>query len=117
LTLAQLEALEERRAIELRHKRFNSALIVSTLVNLNRSPDSDAVSPFDLIPGYDVDPEEVEADKLRRSIKHGIALAFTQMRGASAQQVQAENSRMIERMTAEGVEDPEGLINEVFPEL
>jgi hypothetical protein len=117
ITLAQLEALEERRAIELRHARFNAALMTSALYNMNKSPDSPALSPFDFLAGYEQDPEEAEKDKLRRSVKHAVAIAFTQMKHKSPEEIQAEKSKMIERMTKSGVEDPEGLIREVFPDL
>jgi hypothetical protein len=90
---------------------------VSTLINLKRDPESKPISPFALLAGYEPDPEDEEKDKLRVSIKHAIAVAFTQMRGASPEQIQAEKARMIERMKADGVEDPEGLIREVFPDL
>jgi hypothetical protein len=117
LTLAQLEALEERRAIEVRQGRFNAALITSTLINSHRAEDSDPISPFDFLAGFERDEEEEERDKLRTSIKRAVALAFAQMRGLGPEAVQAEKAAMIQRMTASGVEDPEGLIREVFPEL
>jgi hypothetical protein len=116
ITLAQLEALEERRTIAIRHQRFNAALITSALINANRAADSPSVSPFDFLPGFD-NPEDDEKDKTRRSIKHAIAIAFTQMRGKSHEEIQAEKAAMIQRMEANGVEDPEELIREVFPEL
>ena len=117
MTLCQLEALEDRRMISIRHERFNAALITSALINANRSAESEAVSPFDFLVGYDTDPEDAEKEKLRRSIKHAIALAFAQKTFATPEDAQAEKARMIERMTNEGIEDPEGLIREVFPEL
>jgi hypothetical protein len=116
ITLAQLEALEERRAISIRHERFNAALITSALINANRSADSASVSPFDFLPGFDR-PEEDEKQKTRRSVKHAIALAFTQMKGKSREEILEEKSKMVARMKANGIEDPEGLIREVFPEL
>jgi hypothetical protein len=39
------------------------------------------------------------------------------MGNATPEQVQAEKARMILRMKAGGVEDPEQLIREVFPDL
>jgi hypothetical protein len=111
-----LEALEERRTIAIRHDRFNAALITSALINANRSADSASVSPFDFLPGFD-NEEEDEKQKTRRSVKHAIAIAFTQMKGMSREAVLIEKAAMVERMKANGVEDPEGLIREVFPEL
>jgi hypothetical protein len=116
LTLAQLEALEERRAIAIRHDRFNAALVTSALINANRSSDSPAVSPFDFLPGFE-NEEEDEKQKLRRSVKHAIAIAFTQMRDKSREDVLREKAAMCERMKANGIDDPEELIREVFPYL
>jgi hypothetical protein len=116
ITLAQLEALEERRAISIRHERFNAALITSALINANRSADSQSVSPFDFLPGFDR-PEEDEKEKIRRSVKHAIAIAFTQMKGKTREEILEEKTKMVSRMKANGIEDPEGLIREVFPEL
>ena len=117
LTLCQLEALEERRMIEIRHARFNAALITSTLYNAHRSQDSEALEVWDFIPGFDRDEDEIEADKMRRSIKHAISVAFAEMDTATAEEVQAEKVRMIARMKANGVDDPEQLIREVYPDL
>ena len=117
LTLAQIEALEERRSIEVRHARFNAALVSSTLINLNRPSDSEPVSPFDFLAGFELEPEEEERQKLRKSVKQAVALAFTQMKGASPDAIQAEKAAMIGRMRASGIEDPEELIREVFPSL
>jgi len=117
LTLPQLEALEERRAIEVRQGRFNAALITSALINANRTADSEAVSPFDFLAGYERDPEEEEARKLRRSTKQAIAAAFVDMAGQPREQILAARARMVEQMTANGVEDADGLIREVFPEM
>ena len=117
MTLAQLEALEERRMIEIRHARFNAALVTSALINGHRSADSEAVSPFDFLSGYGTDPADEEKEKLRRSVKHAVVLAFTQMAGMSRERLLAEKAKMIDRMTKSGVESPEELIREVFPEL
>ena len=118
LTLPELEALEERRTIALRHERFNAALVASALINSHRvSEDSPAVSPFDFLPGFDRDPEEEEREKTRKSVKHAVAAAFTEMRGATPEQVQAAKAQMVLGMTKSGIEDPEGLIREVFPEI
>ena len=75
------------------------------------------MSPFDLIAGMEEDPEERERRELRRSICHAVAVAFMEMKGATAEEVQAEKVRMIERMKASGVEDPEEIIREVYPDL
>jgi hypothetical protein len=117
ITLAQFEALEERRMIAVRHSRFNAALTASVVYNAHRGEDSEALSPFDFLPGFERDAEEEEAEKMRKSAKHAIAVAFSQMDGLSAHQVRVEKARMIHRMKLNGVEDPEELIREVFPDL
>lgn len=116
MTLAQLEALEERRMIAVRHARFNAALITSAIINAHRTGE-DAVSPFDFLAGYERDPEQEEKEKLRRSVKKTIAGALGNMFGASREKVLAERDRMIARMTAAGIEDPEDLFREVYPDL
>jgi hypothetical protein len=112
-----LEALEERRAIEVRHARFNAALVTSALCNANRAADSEAVTPFDFLAGFERDPDEMEAEKRRRSTKQAIAAAFVEMAGQPKEKILAERARMVESMTANGVEDADGLIREVFPEM
>ena len=103
--------------VTLEHARFNAGLVASILYNANRGEDTDALSPFDFLHGHQRDPEEIEAEKTRRSIKHAISVAFAEMGSATPEQVQAEKARMIQRMTASGVEDAEQLIREVYPDL
>lgn len=117
MTLAELEALEERRTIAVRHARFNAALIASATINMHRAPDSEGVSPFDYLSGFETDPEVAEKAKLRKSVKHAIGIAFTAMKAATKEQVQAEKAGMIRRLRDNGIEDPEELIREVFPDL
>jgi hypothetical protein len=117
LTLAEFEALEERRSIAIRHARFNAALVVSTLFNVNRGEDTPSMSPFDLIAGFEEDEEERERATLRRSVRQAVALAFMEMKGATPAQLQAEKMAMIARMKASGIEDPEEIIREVYPNL
>jgi hypothetical protein len=117
VTLPELESLEDRRNISIRHNRFNAALVATVLINANRAGDNEPVSPFDFIADFQRSPDEIEAEKLRKSIKSAIALAFVQMKGASREEVLAEKAAMIQRMTNNGVEDPEGLIREVYPDL
>ena len=117
LTLAQLEALGERRDIELRHARFNAALVTSVLINSHQSAESDATSPYDFVPGLDIDEEELEKQKLRKSIKHSIALAFTQMKCRTPEEAANAKADMLANMRKSGVEDPEGIFREVFPDL
>jgi len=119
LTLAGFEALEERRAIELRHARFNAALVTSTIYNANRGPDSEPLSPFDLIAGFEEDPEEVERRKMRQSVKQAVVVAFMEMakEKKTAEQIQAEKTKMVARMKASGFEDAEDIVREACPDL
>lgn len=119
LTLAEFEAFEDRRAIDLRHSRFNAALVASTIYNVNRHTDSGPLSPFDFIAGFETDPEDARKAELRQSVKRAVILAMTQLpKGVTRAQVLAEKGRMIERMKASGqVEDAEELFREAFPDL
>lgn len=117
LTLAQLEALEERRVIEIRHARFNTGLLASIIYNANRSAESEPLEVWDFVPGFARDPEEIEADKLRQSVRNGVLVAFTRMGKRTVSQVRAEAAAMIERMKAAGTEDAEQIVREVFEEV
>ena len=117
MTLAQLEALEERREFKIRHQRFNAGLIASAIFNANRvSTDSPALSAFDFIAGFQLDPEEEERDKLRRSIKHSIALTMIDLsRNKTPDEVKELKAKVLANLRKSGVEDAEELFNEVFP--
>lgn len=111
LTLAQLEALEERRRVQLRHDRFNAALTASAIINSNSET---KVSPFDFVPGFEPDPRDEE----RRNIKRSIATLFTRLPdNVTPAEVQALKQRTIERLKAQGIEDAVQLFHEVFPDL
>jgi hypothetical protein len=113
LTLAQLEALEERRAVRVRHSRFNSALVASILANTNRSGDSEAVSPFDFLAGFEESDEEIGKRKLRESTKAAIRVFVA---NTSPDGVKESLRRMVEKMKDGGeIDDPEELVREVFP--
>lgn len=112
MTLPQLEALETRRMVSIRHARFDAALITAAIVNANRSAESDSVSPFDFLQGFERDHEAEEKEKLRKSIKHGIVIAMCNFQG-TPEQLEAEKLRMVARMIDSGVEDPEQVLREV----
>lgn len=117
LTLPQLDALEERREIAIRHARFNAALITATIYNVNRG-ESKPLSAFDFIPGFDSDPVDEEKAELRRSVKHAIALAITDLpKTWSRAEVLAEKAKMVANMKRTGLEDAEEIFREVFPNL
>ncbi|HEX4201560.1 MAG TPA: hypothetical protein VHY59_08590, partial [Chthoniobacterales bacterium] len=109
LTMAELEALEARRSNAIRHSRFNAALVSSAICNANRSADSEPISPFDFIAGFERDEEDEEKEKLRRSVKKAVVLAFGQMRGKDREYILAERAKMVSRMELNGIDDPDGL--------
>ena len=118
LTLAQLEALEERREIAIRHQRFNAALITSTLYNINRPADSEPMSAFDFLPGFERDPEAERHARGRQQVKQAIAKAFANLpRNWTRADVLAEKARAVKRMQERGIEDAEQLFREVYPSL
>lgn len=102
MTLAHIEALEERRTISLRYGRFNAALVVSAMCG---------VSPFDLLPGFEPTGEELQ----RKEIKKGIATAFMRLPiDVTPEEVSALREKIIERLKAQGHEEAEDIMNEVF---
>lgn len=115
-TLAEFEALESRRAVDIRYARFNAALVASTLINANRTEDSEPVHPYDFIPGLE-DEEDKENARLRKSAKKSVIIAFVALRNKNAEEIQTAKSRIIENLQESGIEDPEELIREVFPTL
>jgi hypothetical protein len=105
--------LEERRRVQLRHERFNAALVASAVINANSLGES-RVSPFDFVPGFESGPEEEE----RRHLKRSIATLFSRLPDdVTPEKVQALKVRTIERLKADGVEDADQLFSEVFPDL
>lgn len=114
LTLAQLEALEERRATEIRHARFNAALVACAVVNMHRSQDSEPMSPFDFIPGYEPDPAEAARERQRTAIKRSIATVMSRMDTVEA--AVGMKAKLIARAKEAGFEDAEELYREVFAE-
>lgn len=117
LTLAQLEALEERRAIAIRHSRHDAAFIVATLFNLNRTADIEPLSPYDFLPGFERDPEERAAEQRRKEIIKGIRSTFAGMIGASKAEVLEMRDKMVTRLQADGYEDAAEIMTQAFPNL
>lgn len=117
MTLAQLEALEERRNVAIRHARFNVALITATLLNANRAADTDAVSPYDFLAGYEQTPEEKNREQQRRAAKREVVSVLMGMRKSTPEEIKAICNDMVRAMTANGIDNPEGLIRECFPNL
>lgn len=116
MTLAELEALEGRRRIAIRHQRFNAALIAATVINTNRPVDADSVSPFDFLPGFETTPEEAEKAKVRKSVKLAIKMDLASRSGWTTEELAATKAKLIARMREDGTEDPEGIMREVEQE-
>lgn len=117
ITLAQLEALEERRAIQIRHARHDASFIVATLFNLQRGDSAEVLSPFDFLPGFERDPDEVEAEKIRKETIADIRRTFTRMRGATMERVQEVRRKILDTLRERGFDRPEEIITEAFPNL
>lgn len=117
MTLAELEALEERRATDLRHARYNAALVASAIYNVNRAEDVEPVSPFSFIPGYEPDPVDEEQKKRRRGAVQSIRVAMSRLPdGVKPEAVVELKGKMIARLKGQGYEDAEDIMREAFPE-
>lgn len=116
LTLPEYEALEERRMVSIRHARFNAGLMASVYFNAHRSEDTDPIEVWDFIPGYARTAEDVEDDKRRKAIKQSIKLEMTSMFGSTPERIAAKRKQLISRMREDGVQDPEGIYRECFPD-
>lgn len=120
MTLARLEALEERRAIKIRHARHDAAFIVATLFNVHRGGKGEAVSPFDFLPGFEVDPVAKEAEDRRTAAVRGVRAVFAMMPDkATSEQVKERIGKIIDRLLAQGYTDAEarGILSEAYPNL
>lgn len=117
LTLAQLEALEERRAIQIRHARHDAAFIVSAMLNANRAPDMEALTPYDFLPGFEEPEDEREARQRRKEIIRGIRVTFAALGGASAEEVKGMRDKMVARLKVDGHADADEIMGEAFPNL
>jgi hypothetical protein len=101
LTLAHIEALEERRAIEIRYARYDALTVACAMVGGN---------PLDYLPGYEQTPEELE----RRDIKMGIIAALMRLPvNTTQEEVDVLRKRIVERLKANGRTDAEEIMNEV----
>jgi hypothetical protein len=69
LTLAQLEALEYRRTVQLRHERFNAGLVTSTVINVNLTEEGKRVSAFDFLPGFENKEPELDHEAIAQNVR------------------------------------------------
>lgn len=116
LTLGQLEALEERRMIAVRHARFNAGLVATILYN-SRPGIEDPIEVWDFLPGFERDQENIEKEKTLRSVRQGVYVAFTRMGHITVEQARKEAAAMVDRMTTAGTEDADAIVREVFEEV
>lgn len=115
LTLPQLEALEERRVIELRHNRFNAALVASAVYNSHKGPNTEPLSPFDFLPDIG-DAEDRERERKRRIVKKQMGEAIHRLPlNATRERVLEMRARVIAGANAEGFNGEE-LYQEIFPD-
>jgi hypothetical protein len=115
LTLAQLEALDERRAIEIRHARHDAAFIVSAIYNASLGPGVEPLSPFDFLPGFEPDPEEREREQARKAIVSSIRQTLAMLPTPEA--VRTMRDKIVTRLKAQGYTDAEDIIREAYPNL
>lgn len=117
LTLSEFEALEHRREMDIRHERFNAGLVAAILINSRPKATKKAVTPFDFIPGFERNPLEVWREEQRDEAKQLVAEVFCRMPEATRDEVLRKRDELVEHFRKRGLEDPEGLIREVFPNL
>ena len=117
LTLAQFEALEERRAAHIRQHRFNAALITSTVYNAHRSTDSQPLEVWDFIAGMEKSEDEREAERVRKEMRRTVGEVLTRVATEPMEKVQEVTRHLIARLEENGIEDPRELIKEVFPSM
>lgn len=101
----------------MRKARFNAALITSTVFNASRSAESEPLEVWDFIPGFERDVDEIEHEKSRRAIRHGVVVAFSNMHGKTVEQVRDAAKSMIQNLRANGTEDADELVRGVFEEV
>lgn len=117
LTLAEFEALEDRRAVALRHSRFNAALITATIFNAHRSSDSEPVEVWDFLSGYERTEEERTRERHRKEMRRTVGTVLSRVATEPMETVRNVTARLIQRLSDNGIEDPKALILEVFPSM
>ena len=118
VTLAQLEALEERRAIKIRHARHDAAFVVSAILNTNLPSGTEPFTPFDFLPGFEQDPEVVETRKRRKKVIASIRSTFAKLPpGTTPAKVQELRASIVARLEAQGYKDAAEMMTEAYPNL
>jgi hypothetical protein len=105
LTLANIEALEERRNVVLRYDRFNAALIACAMTGQG--------NPLDFVPGCGPTPQELQ----RQERKKNIFMAFAKMNPKNPDEQRACKAKIVARLLKAGVEDAAHLFDEVLPDI
>jgi hypothetical protein len=117
LTLSQYDELEDRRAIGIRYGRFNAGLVASFIFNASgAASEGEAIEPWDFLPGYE-DEEGKEKERERRRMRLDVKKAIMRVATRSPEEVRKVTDTIVQRLRDNGVEDPEDLIREVFPEM
>ena len=102
--------------IAIRRARFDAALVASVTFNANRSSESEALEPWDFLPGFERDPEDAEKEKHLKTVKGAIKLDMMTTFGQSPDKVAAKRQQLIDRMRADGIPNPEAVYLECFPD-
>ena len=102
--------------VAVRYGRFNAAMIAAMLYNA-RPGIEDTVDVWDFIPGYAKDPQDVEREKMTRSVRQSVRVAFSRMRSMTVEQVRKEAAAMIARMQNAETADAEQIVRAVFQEV
>jgi hypothetical protein len=108
LTPLQFKALRERRHAEFRRSCYVAGITASLYANAHRKENTPPLSPFDFVPGR---TPQSERDKL----KHNVLSLFVSVEGASAESIADLRKRTIEKLKAQGYEDAEVILEEIFP--
>lgn len=113
----EFEALETRRSVEIAHQRYNAGLVAAILVNSQIKSKGEPISPFDFIPGFDKSPLEKANEERRNGAKQIVQTVLGRMHDATPEDVAKKRVELVEHFRKRGLEDPEGIIHEVFPGL
>lgn len=90
--------------------------MATSFLNVHKGEDMEPLSPFDLLPGFEKDPEEEEKLKMRKGIKQTWARSVERL-PLDVSQAEADKlkNRLISAAVAEGF-DGEEMWLEMFPE-
>jgi hypothetical protein len=113
--MAQLEALEARRATAIRYERFNTGIIAAAIINRSLPEGTEPVSPFDFLVGFERDPAEVEREKARKSWQAVTRGKVAGLFGVNEGQAADARRALVKQITQAGIDDAEELVGEIWP--